>query len=49
MSNRTILVCKEYGNMCDHDEIKYTNICIDCENVFCELGDEDNGESESRI
>ena len=49
MSGRKILVCKECGAMCDHDEINHQNICFDCENVFCELGDEDNADSESRI
>jgi len=48
MSGRKILVCKECGAECDHDEINYLNLCIDCENLFCELGEEYD-ESATRI
>ena len=36
MSGRPIFVCKECGAKCDHDEINYHNICIDCEKVETE-------------
>jgi len=49
MSGRKILICKECGAECDHDEINYLNLCIDCEDIFCELGDEVNDESATRI
>jgi len=49
MSGRKILICKECGAMCDHDEINHQNICFDCEDIFCELGDEVNDESATRI
>jgi hypothetical protein len=36
MSGKPIFVCKECGAKCDHDEINYHNICIDCEKVETE-------------
>ena len=40
MSDRKILVCKDCGAMCKHDEINEDMICIDCDNIFCELVDD---------
>ena len=45
MSGKKILVCKDCGAMCDYDEINCLNLCIDCEDLFCELG-EDNEKEE---
>ncbi len=30
MGHNKIFVCKECGSMCDHDEITYEDICIEC-------------------
>ena len=40
--DRRYLYCKKCDEPCKHDEINEDMICIDCDNIFCELGGEDN-------